>query len=129
MIGPLHDTEDGDGARESKDQVLVGRLANQAIMAEDQISASGIDAALASFSLAGSTTGVVAGGGSLSVAAAGASNPVKSAKALYNEFETMMLPQLKKDYPGLRLSQYKEKVWALWKKSPDNPANQVVASS
>ena len=34
------------------------------------------------------------------------------------------MPQVKEDYPGLKLSQYKEKIFQLWKKSPENPANQ-----
>jgi hypothetical protein len=53
----------------------------------------------------------------------------KSAKALYKEFEERMLPKMKEEYPGLRLSQYKEKIFNLWKKSPENPANQHPVSS
>lgn len=52
----------------------------------------------------------------------------KSAKALYSEFEARMLPIVKEEFPGLRLSQYKEKIWQMWKKSPENPANQVPAA-
>jgi hypothetical protein len=93
------------------DDELVGRQANRAKMEED-IGASGIDAALAS----------------LSVAGAGGNAPSKSSKTLYNEFEERMLPVVKAEFPGLRLSQYKEKIWQLWKKSPENPANQVPPS-
>jgi hypothetical protein len=89
------------------DEELVGRLANRAKMEEG--SASGIDAALASLSVGGT----------------GGSTPVKYSKALYNEFEARMLPVVKEESPGLRLSQYKELIWQLWKKSPDNPANHV----
>lgn len=49
---------------------------------------------------------------------------VKSQRALHMAFEERMLPIVKSDYPGLRLSQYKEKIFALWKKSPENPQNQ-----
>lgn len=87
-----------------------GRKANIARMQEDA-GASGIDAALGSL---GISSAVGAGGSEL-----------KSAKALYNAFEHQMLPIVKEEYPGLRLTQYKEKVWNLWKKSPDNPANQL----
>ncbi|KAL7575910.1 hypothetical protein ACA910_000711 [Epithemia clementina (nom. ined.)] len=84
----------------------VGRQANlDRMQAEDT---SGIDNALSSL-------GVSAGGGS----------EIKSAKALHLAFEARMLPVVKEEHPGLRLTQYKEKVWLLWKKSPENPANQV----
>lgn len=88
------------------DEELIGRQANIKRMEEE--GASGIDAALSTLNVSG-----------------GPQSPPKSAKALYNEFEARMLPQIKEEYPGLRLSQLKEKVWALWKKSPENPANQV----
>ncbi|KAI2498428.1 hypothetical protein MHU86_16069 [Fragilaria crotonensis] len=60
---------------------------------------------------------------SLSISVPG--SEVKSQKALYMAFEEKTLPIVKQEYPGLRLSQYKEKIFALWKKSPDNPLNQV----
>jgi hypothetical protein len=85
----------------------VGRNANKARMEAD---ASGIDAGLDALNMKGP---------------GGAKSQAKSSKALYNEFEELTLPQVKDDYPGLRLTQYKEKVWNLWKKSADNPANQV----
>ena len=99
MIGDS--TTDNEG-------VVVGRSANKARM--EEAAGSGIEAAL-------DTLNVTTGGG-------GISSPKLSAKALYQAFEERMLPQVKDDYPGLRLSQYKEKVWALWRKSPENPANQ-----
>lgn len=83
----------------------VGRQANKARMESAQT--SGIDAALQSMNVGGDGT-----------------QPKQSFKALYNEFEEKTLPQVKEDYPGLRLTQYKEKVWQLWKKSPENPNNQ-----
>lgn len=86
----------------------VGREANVARMEAD--GASGIDAALQS----------------LNIKSPVGPNEPKSAKALYNLFEERMLPQVKEEYPGLRLTQYKEKVWQLWKKSPENPANQIL---
>ena len=33
------------------------------------------------------------------------------------------MARLKVDQPGLKLSQYKERVWQAWQKSPDNPMN------
>ena len=62
---------------------------------------------------------------SLSISVPG--SEIKSQKALYMAFEEKTLPIVKQEYPGLRLSQYKEKVFALWKKSPDNPQHHVPA--
>jgi hypothetical protein len=32
---------------------------------------------------------------------------------------------MKEDLPGLKLSQYKDRIFEAWKKSPENPANQA----
>ncbi len=97
MLGGLGMTDDNDDQA-----MLVGRKANVAAFEEN--AASGIDAAL----------DVVGGGG----------NEVKSMKALYTAYEARMLPKFKEDYPGLRLTQYKERIFQSWKTSPENPANQ-----
>lgn len=60
---------------------------------------------------------------SLGDAAKSDPHPEKRIKALHKEFEERMLPQMKEEFPGLRLSQYKERIFALWKKSPENPMN------
>ncbi|KAJ0403225.1 hypothetical protein P43SY_000033 [Pythium insidiosum] len=52
-------------------------------------------------------------------------HPEKRAKAAYKAFEEAMMPQMKEDYPGLKLSQYKQRIFDLWKKSPENPLNQA----
>ena len=90
-------------------QVEAGRSVNKAIMEEG--ATSGLDAALQSLNVGGGAT------------------EAKSQKALYKEFEERMLPVVKEDYPGLRLTQYKEKVFGMWKKSPENPMNQVPQST
>lgn len=100
MIG---DMGGGDG-EDDKNAALTGRHANKARME----ASSGIDAAL----------------GNLNVA-----NPAKIARVTYADFEERMLPGVKAENSGLRLSQYKEKVFALWKRSPENPANQVPSKS
>jgi hypothetical protein len=84
---------------------LVGRSANKASMEDN--AASGIDGALSSLNIY-----------------AGPQAATK-AKGLFKAFEERMLPEVKADYPGLKLSQYKEKVFQMWKKSPENPANQA----
>ncbi|CEG49138.1 Uncharacterized conserved protein [Plasmopara halstedii] len=51
-------------------------------------------------------------------------HPERRAKAAYKAFEEVMLPQIKEDYPGLKLSQYKHKLSEMWRRSPENPLNQ-----
>ncbi|DBA05447.1 TPA: hypothetical protein N0F65_007609 [Lagenidium giganteum] len=51
-------------------------------------------------------------------------HPERRAKAAYKAFEEATMPQLKEDYPGLKLSQYKQKLSEMWRKSPQNPLNQ-----
>ena len=43
----------------------------------------------------------------------------------YNSFYQQQLPIIKSEYPGLRLTQYQEKIHILWKKSPLNKNNQT----
>jgi len=43
-------------------------------------------------------------------------------------FEEAELTKLKEEKPGLTLNQYKDMIWKAWKKSPDNPLNQVGTS-
>jgi len=88
--------------------VQAGRSINKSIMEDG--ATSGLDAGLASLSVSVVPT------------------EAKSQKALYKEFEERMLPQVKEDYPGLRLSQYHEKIFGMWKKSPENPMNQIPPS-
>ncbi|XP_058098414.1 uncharacterized protein LOC131243235 [Magnolia sinica] len=53
-------------------------------------------------------------------------HPERRLKASFKAFEEAELPKLKIEKPGLSLTQYKEMIWKLWKKSPDNPLNQVA---
>jgi Coiled-coil domain-containing protein 124 /Oxs1 len=100
-INELYNDEEG---------AAVGRNANKVRM--EAAGTSGIDAAL----------------DSLQVSSNKGATPAKSAKALYAEFEDRMMPVVREEHPGLRLSQYKEKIFALWKKSPENPANLPKSS-
>ena len=54
-------------------------------------------------------------------------HPEKRRKALYNAFFERELPIMKDEYPGLRLNQYKERIFELWQKSAENPVNQTTA--
>lgn len=51
-------------------------------------------------------------------------HPERRAKAAYNAFEEIRLPQLKAENPSLRLSQLKQMLFDEWKKSPENPMNK-----
>lgn len=49
-------------------------------------------------------------------------HPERRQKALYNAFFERTLPEMKESLPGLKLSQYKERIFEMWKTSPENPA-------
>eukprot|EP00252_Welwitschia_mirabilis_P013422 TRINITY_DN29521_c0_g1_i1.p1 TRINITY_DN29521_c0_g1~~TRINITY_DN29521_c0_g1_i1.p1 ORF type:complete len:231 (-),score=82.39 TRINITY_DN29521_c0_g1_i1:207-899(-) len=52
-------------------------------------------------------------------------HPERRLKASFKAFEEAELTRLKQEKPGLTHTQYKDMIWKLWKKSPDNPLNQV----
>lgn len=70
------------------------------------IQASGIDSALSAMSVS-----------------KGDDHPEKRMKALHKAFEERMMPEMRKEFPGLKRSQYQEKIFNLWRKSPENPIN------
>lgn len=53
-------------------------------------------------------------------------HPERRLRAAFKAFEEAELPRLKEEKPGLTHTQYKDMIWKLWKKSPDNPLNQVA---
>lgn len=55
----------------------------------------------------------------------GGAEKSKNLKALFNEFSKRETPKVRKENPGLKLSQVKERVFRAWGKSPDNPKNQM----
>eukprot|EP00581_Thalassiosira_minuscula_P006925 CAMPEP_0183703172 /NCGR_PEP_ID=MMETSP0737-20130205/1014_1 /TAXON_ID=385413 /ORGANISM="Thalassiosira miniscula, Strain CCMP1093" /LENGTH=268 /DNA_ID=CAMNT_0025929887 /DNA_START=57 /DNA_END=863 /DNA_ORIENTATION=- len=105
MIGAAMDGDDDGGLG----GVAVGRAANVASMAD--LHASGLDSALSAMSVGGG-----AGGDDR--------HPEKRMKAAYKAYEEKMMPEMKQQYPGLKRQQYLDKIFALWKKSPENPMNQ-----
>ena len=56
-------------------------------------------------------------------------NPERRMKAAYLAFEEREMERMKEDHPGLKRSQYKERIFDLWKKSPENPQNQALAAA
>jgi len=80
-----------------------------ASLVKGEVDASGVDAALSALSVKGEEE-----------------HPEKRMKALHKAFEERMLPEMKEEYPGLKRSQYMEKIFAIWKKSPENPMNRMA---
>lgn len=72
--------------------------------------ASGLDAAVGLLN--------VAGGGKID------EHPERRQKAMYNAYYEANLVLMREDHPGLKLSQYKERIFDQWKTSPENPVNQ-----
>jgi hypothetical protein len=52
-------------------------------------------------------------------------HPERRMRATFLAFEEREMPRLKEEFPGLRLSQLREKLQRRWQKSPDNPMNQT----
>ncbi|KAK4692831.1 hypothetical protein P7C70_g9047, partial [Phenoliferia sp. Uapishka_3] len=53
-------------------------------------------------------------------------HPERRYKAAFEQYKEDMLPEMKKDYPGLRLQQYNDRLHKAFEKSPLNPFNQVT---
>lgn len=56
-------------------------------------------------------------------------HPERRQKALHNAFYERMLPLVKQDMPGLKHSQYKERIFDMWKTSPENPRYQQAQAA
>ncbi|KAJ3186589.1 hypothetical protein HDU85_007409 [Gaertneriomyces sp. JEL0708] len=55
-------------------------------------------------------------------------HPEKRMKSAWAAFEEREMPRIKAENPGLRLSQYKQMLQKMWKKSPENPMNQQTVA-
>lgn len=53
-------------------------------------------------------------------------HPERRQKAAYNAYYESALIMMREDHPGLKLSQYKERIFDDWKTSPENPKNQNI---
>lgn len=51
-------------------------------------------------------------------------HPERRQKAMHMAFYERMLPIMKEEHPGLKLSQYKERIFDMWRVSPENPRSQ-----
>jgi hypothetical protein len=81
---------------------------------EDFVHASGLDDAL----------------DTLQVAAGGTpkfdEHPERRQKAAYQAYYNSMLPALREENPNLKLSQYKERIFDMWKTAPENPMSPAA---
>jgi len=84
----------------------------------EEVSISGLDA-VTSATLDRLTEGISA----TSVSPAQTPGRVNMA-AEFAKFSEQMMPQVKKEFPGAKLSTLKDKVRKLWQRSPQNPLNQ-----
>ena len=51
-------------------------------------------------------------------------HPERRRKQLYESYFAAQLPIMKEELPGLKLSQYKARIFEDWQSSPENPMNQ-----
>jgi hypothetical protein len=49
-------------------------------------------------------------------------------RAAWKAFEEHNLPLVRMEKPNLKQSQYRDMLWKMWQKSPDNPLNQATAA-
>ena len=101
LIGSIDDND------RISDGLLSGRQANKA--STDYVMGTGLDSALSAMSVSGGDD----------------RHPEKRMKAAYKAYEEKMMPEMKLSYPGLKRQQYLDKIFASWKKSPENPKNQA----
>jgi hypothetical protein len=104
----------GNAISDDTDMGTGGTGTLNASLSKDTVNATGMDAAAALSAMSISGTGK---NGKID------EHPEKRMKALHMAFEEKMMVQMKEDYPGLKRSQYKEKIFNVWKKSPENPMN------
>eukprot|EP01083_Nonionella_stella_P080278 220567_1 len=102
----------GNAISDDTDMGTGGTGTLNASLSKDTVNATGMDAALSAMSISGT-------GKNSKID----EHPEKRMKALHMAFEEKMMVQMKEDYPGLKRSQYKEKIFNVWKKSPENPMN------
>lgn len=100
-------------------------LATQDLLVENtnrQIADGDVEATTIDDAISGLTTGGAGGGGGPE------RHPERRQKAAYAAYEEREMARLQEEMPNLKRSQYKERIFASWKKSPDNPMNQDHAS-
>jgi hypothetical protein len=106
------------GIIDQSDDLLTHSKSHNKLDTEDEMNATGIDSAIGGMSLASAT-----GSGEVDA------HPERRMKALYNEYFERELPVWKENHPGLRLGQYKERIFDAWQKDPSNPRNAAAMAA
>merc|ERR1719502_214615 len=117
-----------DGAPTKKDKGIVFGGEDDLMMAGNMNRVSLEEGTEEATSIEGAINLLDGGGG---VIAGGSGPPLKedskNRKALYMAYKERMMPVVKEENPGLRLRQYEDRIFEMWKKAPENPANRDAA--
>ena len=117
-----------DGAPTKKDKGIVFGGEDDLMMAGNMNRVSLEEGTEEATSIEGAINLLDGGGG---VIAGGSGPPLKedskNRKALYMAYKERMMPVVKEENPGLRLRQYEDRIFEMWKKAPENPANRDLA--
>ncbi len=110
-------------ARTLEDAIAVLNIATSS--GGDGPAGAGAGAAYLGSSMSGGSGG---GGGSALPMSPGAEDmhPERRMKAAYQRYKEKNLPELKEEYPSLRMSQLLEMLNRNWSKSPENPLVQAA---
>ena len=92
-----------------KQQDMLKPNANQARGDGTLLEADSLEGALSVLDLASGGSGAVD------------KHPEKRAKAAFIKYRKEQEPIMREEYPHLKRSQIKERIWKMWQKSPDNP--------
>jgi len=103
----IKDREASEAQKTHLDEPLIENLNR---LNEDVVSASGIDSALEALSTTDGESDKGMSGRKMAQA--------------FRAFEDKRLPQVRKEYPNMRMSQWKQMIRKEWLKSPENPLNQ-----
>ena len=118
-----------DDAPKKKDSGIVFGGEDDLMMAGNMNRVSLEDGTEEATSIEGAINLLDGGGGG--VIAGGSGPPLKedskNRKALYMAYKERMMPVVKEENPGLRLRQYEDRIFEMWKKAPENPANRDLA--
>ena len=85
---------------------------------EESVDATGVDQAIAALD----AIALESGG-----ADAGDKHPEKRMRAAWAAYEAAEMPGLQADKPGLKRQQYRDMLWKMWQKAPQNPLNAARA--
>lgn len=109
----------GEGKKAQKKEDAIESYLSGEGKQVDEFEASGLDAAIDLMSIATKSPSKADAADKLD------RHPERRMKSAWAMFEEKNMPILKEENPTLRQSQLKERLQKMWKKSPENPMNQV----